>query len=494
MIRIGLVLAVFGVVSGCAANSPGPAEQRVLRSIAQLCATDGRPPGVSCEQAVAPADARRSVIEWHPQALQMARAADRVDRPQSVLHGWPLLLKANIDTADGLQTTAGALPMAGFVAAADAPLVANLREAGLIVVGKTNLSEWANFRSTESVSGWSSLGGQTAHASNVDWNPCGSSSGSAVAVATGIVELAVGTETDGSVICPSSINGIVGIKPTLGLVSSEGIIPIAHSQDTAGPMATSVRQAALLLAAMAGDGYEADGVPDGMLPMQFDFDRDALSGKRIGVLRSFYGSGSNDDVERVFASALATLADAGATLIDPIEIDAQGLGDAEYTVLLYEFKADLNRYLTQRDTPVASLADVIAFNEANADVAMPFFGQDILIESERTDGLGSQVYLDALSKSKSIAISGLLGAIQRHELDVLVVPSNGPAWSTDYENGDNFSVGSSSLAAVSGFPSITVPAGQTTDGRPLGISLIGRAWTDAELIEIAFAFEQLHTR
>ena len=493
--RAGIAAAAALALAGCAMpaaapdRTPGLAEQRIIAAERVLCEHDGRPPGIDCDGVAVPSEPRRSVIEWQPDARSLAAALDAEPIARGPLHGWPVLLKANIDTADGLATTAGSLAMAGFQAPSDAPLVAHLREAGLVIAGKTNLSEWANFRSTESVSGWSSIGGQTRHALDPSRNPCGSSSGSAVAVALGIVALAVGTETDGSIICPSSINGVVGIKPTLGLVSQQGIIPIAHSQDTAGPMARTVTQAGWLLAAMTGPGSEGDGVPDGVLPLSPAWDADALVGARIGVLRSYWGSGALPGVEAAYTAALDRLVAAGAELVDPIEIEAPGIGDAEYTVLLYEFKADLNAYLAAREAPMASLASIIAFNAAHPALTMPHFGQDILQAAEATGGLQDPVYLEALSDSKSTAISGLLRALRQHELDAIVAPSNAPAWRTDYVAGDVFLLSSSRLAAVSGFPSITVPAGEV-DGLPFGLSFIGEAWSDARLIELAYAFEQ----
>lgn len=469
----------------------GPVSTAVTQALEKVCAIDGHPIGSRCA-GEPPVNAHRSVIEINPDVLSIAAALDSLERPMGALHGQPILLKANIETGDRMATTAGAHAMQGFRAESDATLVERLRASGAVVFGKANLSEWANFRSNDSVSGWSGLGGQTGHALDAAYNPCGSSSGSAVAVALGLVPLSIGTETDGSIICPASINGIVGIKPTLGLVSRAGIIPLAHSQDTAGPMAKTVTEAALLLSVIAGhdvDDIATKAIPDSALPLDYVLDPAALKGKRIGVLRSFYGSGEYADIERVFDRTLATLRNAGAVLVDPISIETEGMGDAEYTVLLSEFKADLNSYLASRDAPVVSLADVIAYNEAHAEQTMPYFGQDILQLAEATTGLDATAYKEALKLSKQIAITGLLGAFETHGLDALVVPSNGPSWKTDYVDGDGFSVGSSSLAAISGFPSVTVPAGQA-NGFPLGVSFIGQAWQDGALIELAFAFEQ----
>ncbi|MEL7296944.1 MAG: amidase [Pseudomonadota bacterium] len=486
-----LVAAVS--LSACASrpdSGAGIAIPATQTALDRICARDGSPVGSACMESQLSAP-RNAVIEVNPEALSIAQALDQ-ESSRGPLHGVPVLLKANIETGDAMTTTAGAHAMAGFVAQADATLVANLRAAGAVILGKTNLSEWANFRSNESVSGWSGLGGQTHNAVDPARNPCGSSSGSAVAVALGLVTMAVGTETDGSIVCPSAINGIVGIKPTLGLVSRTGIIPLAHSQDTAGPMAANVKDAALMLSVMAGsdpsDPATAE-MPIGILPLRYTLDANSLQGKRIGVLRSFYGSGKYPAVESVFARTLELLSAAGATLVDPVSIDTADMGDAEYTVLLYEFKHDLNTYLAARDAPVSSLADVIAFNSANAELTMPHFGQDILTAAEAMGDLEETEYLTALDTSRRIAREGIDTALQAYDVDALIVPTNGPAWLTDYENGDAFQVGSSSLAAVSGYPSITIPAGQ--DGvLPLGVSLIGGRWQDASLIEIAFALEQ----
>lgn len=436
-----------------------------------------------------------SIIEINPDALGIAAALDReraAGTTRGPLHGIPVVLKANIDTGDAMATSAGALALKDHRAADDAFLVARLRDAGAVILAKANLSEWANFRSTDSSSGWSSVGGQTHNPYDPRRNPCGSSSGSAVAVSANLTVLAVGTETDGSVICPSSINGIVGIKPTLGLVSRDGIIPIAHSQDTAGPMARTVLDAALLLNALVArdDADPASSERPVTLPdYAKDLRSDALAGKRIGVLRSFSGAGRNAQVEAVFEKSIAHLRASGADIVDPVNIDTTGMGDAEYGVLLYEFKADLNTYLATANAPVKSLADVIQFNNDNAAAAMPFFGQDILLASQEKGPLTDPAYLDALEKSKRLAQSGIDNALREHKLDALVAPSNGPAWLTDHILGDHFSVGSSSFAAISGYANVTVPAGQV-HGLPIGLSFIGGAFSERRLIEIAYAFEQ----
>jgi amidase len=435
-----------------------------------------------------------SIVEINPDALETARALDREWRssgPRGPLHGIPVVLKANIDTADQMHTSAGSLALAEHVPPADAFLVKRLRDAGAVLLGKANLSEWANFRSSHSSSGWSSVGGQTLNPYDTARSPCGSSSGSAVAVAANLTTVAVGTETDGSVVCPAGITGIVGIKPTLGLVSRSGIIPIAHSQDTAGPMGRSVRDAAILLTAMTG--VDADDPATGEGPELIDYSSnltaDGLRGKRIGVVRSYYGAGSSPHVEKVFEAAIAAIQDQGAEIIDPIEIEADEMYDAEYEVLLYEFRADLNSYFEKSGAPIGSLADLIRFNDANAESVMPIFGQDIVIEAEAKGPLTEPEYLEALETSKRIARTAIDEALAAHELDALIAPTNGPAWMIDHVNGDSYGVGSSSLAAISGYPSITVPAGFAA-GLPIGLSIISKAWNEKQLIEIAYAFEQ----
>ncbi|HEX7061155.1 MAG TPA: amidase [Woeseiaceae bacterium] len=439
--------------------------------------------------------ALRSVIEINPDALAIAAALDReraATGPRGPLHGIPIVLKANIDTGDAMATTAGSLALAGHRSPDDAFLVSRLRDAGAVILGKANLSEWANFRDSRSSSGWSSLGGQTRNPYAPPRNPCGSSSGSGVAVAANLTVLAIGTETDGSIVCPSSMNGIVGIKPTLGLVSRDGIVPIAHSQDTAGPMARTVRDAALLLEVVAakdpGDPAAAardDAVPDyaGGLAAA------SLAGKRIGVLRTYGGAGADERVEAIYSDAIEALHRGGAEIVDPIELDTEGMGEAEYQVLLYEFKADLDAWLDDSRAPVRSLAEIIDFNRAHANQVMPFFGQSIMIEAQAKGPLSEPAYRDALAKSKRVARAAIDGALAEHDLDALIAPTNGPAWLTDHVLGDHFSVGSSSLAAVSGYASVTVPAGFIS-GLPIGLSFIGGAFSEKELIEIAYAFEQ----
>ncbi len=435
-----------------------------------------------------------SIIEINPDALQIARALDgewKMSGPRGPLHGIPIVLKANIDTADQMHTSAGSLALAEHVPPADAFLVKRLRDAGAVLLGKANLSEWANFRSSHSSSGWSSVGGQTRNPYDTARSPCGSSSGPAVAVAANLTVVAVGTETDGSVVCPSGINGIVGIKPTVGLVSRSGIIPIAHSQDTAGPMARSVRDAAILLAAITG--VDADDAATTDAPAVDNYSSnltaDGLRDKRIGVLRSYYGAGSNPHVEKILEASIQALEAQGATVIDNIEIDAGDMYAAEYEVLLYEFRADLNAYFQKSGTPIGSLAELISFNDANAETVMPIFGQDIVIEAQAKGPLTEPAYLEALETSRRIARTSIDDALATNQLDALIAPTNGPAWMIDHINGDSFGVGSSSLAAISGYPTVTVPAGFAA-GLPVGLSFIGKPWNEKQLIEIAYAFEQ----
>ena len=436
-----------------------------------------------------------AIIEVNPDAIAIARSLDeewRLSGPRGPLHGIPVVLKANIDTADRMHTHAGSLALASHQPPRDAFVVSRLRDSGAVILGKANLSEWANFRSPHSSSGWSSTGGQTRNPYDTARNPCGSSSGSAVAVAANLASVAVGTETDGSVVCPSGVNGIVGIKPTLGLVSRSGIIPIAHSQDTAGPMARTVRDAALLLAAMTGidaDDPASLAAPGTVPDYTANLAADGLQGRRIGVLRSYTGAGSDPRVEALFEDSIAVLREQGADITDPVEIDTDAIGAAELEVLYYEFKADLNRYLDRSAAPVESLGAVIRFNEANAERVMPIFGQEHLLAAEARGPLTEPEYEAALAASGAAMRDKLTAVMDEHDLDALVAPTNGPAWMTDHVNGDNYQVGSSSYAAVSGFPNITVPAGFIA-GLPIGLSFIGREFGEKSLIEMAHAFEQ----
>jgi len=436
----------------------------------------------------------KAVIEVNPEALDIA---DRLDHerassgPRGPLHGIPILLKDNIDTHDGMQTTAGSLALAGHIAHQDATVAARLRAAGAVILGKTNLSEWANFRSNHSTSGWSSRGGQTRNPYALDRNPCGSSSGSGVAVAANLCAAAVGTETDGSIICPSQTCGIVGIKPTLGLVSRAGIIPIAHSQDTAGPMARSVADAAVLLAVLAGpdprDPITLRGEPD----LALKLDRDGLQGARIGIARNFFGFSPR--VDAIMEECVRVLAALGAQIIDPVEVaHAKEISDTELEVLLYEFHADLDAYLASRGPTVLvrSLADVIAFNDAHADRVMPYFGQELMHMACAKGPLTDERYLQALATNHRLArTEGIDATLAQNSLDAIVEPSGGPAWLTDYIAGDHYTGGTSTPAAVAGYPSITVPAGYIY-GLPVGLTFTGPAWSESKLIRYAYAFEQ----
>jgi amidase len=444
-----------------------------------------------------------SVIEVNPDALEIADALDRerAERgPRGPLHGIPILLKDNIDTHDRMQTTAGSLALAGHIAARDATIAAKLRAAGAVISGKTNLSEWANFRSTRSTSGWSSRGGQTRNPYALDRNPCGSSSGSGVAVAANLCAAAVGTETDGSIICPSNVNGIVGIKPTLGLVSRAGIIPIAHSQDTAGPMARTVADAAMLLAALTGpdprDPITMNG--NGMLTSAENAEgglsylaTDGLRGARIGVARAYFGF--DPRVDRIMEESIRAIRDLGAEIVDPVDLcSKKDLDQPEYEVLLYEFKADLDAYLAALgpDALVHSLAEVIAFNERHADRVMPYFGQEIMVMAQERGPLTDEKYVQALADCRRLARDeGLNKTLTEHRLNAVIAPSGGPAWLTDYICRSGGSGGSSSPAAVAGTPDITVPAGYIF-GLPVGISFMGAAWSEPQLIRYAYAFEQ----
>lgn len=436
-----------------------------------------------------------SVIELNPDALAIADAMDAErskEGPRGPLHGVPVLIKDNIDTADGMQTTAGSLALAGSRPARDAFIVSRLRESGAVIIGKTNLSEWANFRSTKASSGWSGRGGQTRNPYALDRNPSGSSSGSAVAVAANLVAAAIGTETDGSIVSPASVCGIVGLKPTVGLVSRSGIIPIAHTQDTAGPMTRSVADAAAMLGAIAGVD-PADAATAGSQG-QPDYTRylvaDGLRGARIGIVRSS-AFNLSEKVVPVLESAIAVMQRAGAVVIDPTEVPNLGkTDDAEYEVLLYEFNADLEAYLAARPgTHARTITDLIAFNREQSEREMPYFGQEIFEKADKKGPLTEQAYLDALQKSQSLMREGIDSALRGQKLDALVAITNGPAHLTDLVNGDAYTGGSSSPAAVAGYPSITVPAG-FVHGLPVGISFVGAAWSEPVLIRLAYAFEQ----
>ncbi len=439
-----------------------------------------------------------AIIELNPDALTIADKLDRERRTEGrrgPLHGIPLLLKDNIDTADRMQTTAGSLALAGSPAPRDSFVAARLRAAGAVLLGKTNLSEWANFRSTHSTSGWSSRGGQTRNPYALDRNPSGSSSGSGAAVAANLCAAAVGTETDGSIISPSNANSLVGLKPTLGLVSRSGIVPIAHSQDTAGPMARTVADAAVLLGALTGVD-PLDQATEGSRGQSYTdyrpfLDRDGLRGARIGVARNFFGF--HVRVDQIMEECLETIKQLGAEIIDPANVEkARDLEPTEMQVLLYEFKADLNRYLAGREgnIPVHSLREIIDFNERNRDRVMPFFGQELFLMAEAKGPLTSGEYLQALETNQRLARrEGLDATLARHQLDAIIAPSGGPAILTDLIHGHYGAGDSSSPSAVAGYPHITVPAGYIF-GLPVGISFIGGPYQEPKLIKLAYAFEQ----
>jgi len=440
----------------------------------------------------------RSILEVNPEALAIADHLDEEREskgPRGPLHGIPVLLKDNIATADRMSTTAGSLALEGCTPPRDSEVAHRLREAGAILLGKTNLSEWANFRSNHASSGWSGRGGQCRNPYALDRNPCGSSAGSGAATSASLASVSLGTETDGSIVCPSNANGLVGVKPTVGLVSRAGIIPIAHSQDTAGPMTRTVADAAALLGALVSidpaDKATSGNQERSTLDYTTLLDPSGLSGARIGVARQYFGF--HPGVDAVLEEALEGMRRQGAELIDPVDFSTRGtFGDAEYTVLLYEFKAGLNRYLADLggDAKTRSLADIIRFNEENADREMPFFGQDIFVEAQTKGDLTSPDYLEALSTCRrATRDEGIDAVMDLHQLDAIVAPTGGPAWTTDLINGDHFLGGSSSLAAVSGYPNITVPAG-FVHGLPIGLSFFGRPWSEPRLLRHAFAFEQ----
>ncbi len=438
----------------------------------------------------------RSIIEINPEAMEIAASLDQerdASGPRGPLHGIPVVLKANIDTGDRMHTTAGSLALATHRAADDAFLVARLRKAGAVILGKANLSEWANFRSARSSSGWSSLGGQTKNPYDPQRNPCGSSSGSAVAVAANLTVLAVGTETDGSIVCPAGINGVVGFKPTLGLISRDGIIPGAHSYDTAGPLARTVTDAAILLTAMSGadpsDPATVNG-PEGAPDYAAGLSASALQGMRIGVLRNYWGAGDDPNVEAVLNQTIETLKASGAEIVDPIELDIDGMWEAEEVAFDYELKAGIDGYLQSSGASVNSLEEVIRFNAENAEAVMPFFGQEVMEAAQKKGPLSEDAYLKALSDSKRISQAAIDGTLKSNRIDAIIAPANSPAWLTDHVNGDvGFGISSSSYAAVSGYASVTVPAG-FVHGLPIGVSFIAGAYSDKQLINMAYAFEQ----
>jgi amidase len=439
----------------------------------------------------------KSIIETNPDALTIADALDAERKSKGLrgpLHGIPVVIKDNIDTGDKMMTTAGSLALQGSIAAKDAFVVERLRAAGAVILAKTNLSEWANFRSTKSASGWSGRGGQVRNPYALDRSPCGSSSGTGAAIAANLAAIGVGTETDGSIVCPSGVNGLVGIKPTVGLVSRSGIIPISHSQDTAGPMTRTVADAAALLNALAAPDpadpatRAARRAPD----YTKSLDAAALKGKRIGVARKKYFSYS-PAADRIIDAAIVEMKAQGAIIVDPADIPtANQLDDCEFQILLYEFKADLNKYLgaLAPTAAVHSLKEVIAFNEREKEREMPFFGQEIMLMAEKKGPLTSAPYRTARATCRQRAtVAGIDAVLSRFRLDAIVAPTGSPAWSVDLVNGDHFLGASSAPAAIAGYPSVTVPAGEA-HGLPVGLSFIGARWSEAKLIALAYAFEQ----
>ncbi len=438
-----------------------------------------------------------AVIEVNPDALAIAAERDReraAGRLRGPLHGIPVLVKDNIDTGDRMMTTAGALALVGSRAARDATIIARLRASGAVLLGKTNLSEWANYRSRRSSSGWSGRGRQTRNPFALDRNPCGSSSGSGAAVSANLCAIAIGTETDGSIVCPSSANGVVGLKPTVGLLSRRGIIPISATQDTAGPMGRRVADVAALLGALAGadpDDPVTAAAADHAVPDYTRFlDADGLRGRRIGILRAEFGF--HEEVDAILEAAIATMRDRGAVIVDPVEIASpRGIGGWEGLVLSYEFKDGVNRYLAGLGSgaPVRSLAEVIAFNDANVDRSMPYFRQETLLRAQGRGGLDTPEYVDARRQMlEGARTQGIDATLATHRLDAIMAPTGGPAWPIDVINGDHFGGGSSEHAARAGYPAISVPAG-FVHGLPVGMTLFSGAWREGDLLAMAYAFE-----
>jgi amidase len=439
-----------------------------------------------------------AIIEINPDALEIAESLDKERKEKgarSPLHGIPILIKDNIDTADRMKTSAGSLALANSTAPKDSFVAQRLRQAGAVILGKTNLSEWANIRSTHSTSGWSARGGLTRNPYALDRNACGSSSGTGAAISANLASLGIGTETDGSIVCPSNANSLVGIKPTLGLVSRSGIIPISHSQDTAGPMCRTVADAALLLSALTGIDPRDKATNASRGKVQADYtkflDANGLKGARIGVARKFFGF--SDKVDKLMNDAIEVMKQQGAILVDPADVPNTGkYDDSELEVLLYELKADLNAYLASlgAQAPVKSLREIIEFNDRNRATEMPYFGQELFLKAEEKGPLTSKAYLQALAKNQRLSRAAGIDAVMiKHRLDAIVAPTGGTPWVTDLVNGDHFSGGFSTPAAVAGYPHITVPVGYIF-GLPVGISIFGRAWSEAVLIKIAYAYEQ----
>src|SRR5579862_542040 len=439
-----------------------------------------------------------AVIEMNPDALSIAEDLDRERKAKGALgplHGIPVLIKDNIDTADRMMTTTGSLALVGSKPPKDSAVAQKLRAAGAVILGKTNLSEWANIRSSHSVSGWSGRGGLTRNPYALDRNACGSSSGTGAGISANLAAVGIGTETDGSIVCPSSSNGLAGIKPTVGLVSRSGIIPISHSQDGAGPMCRTLRDAAILLSVLTGvdpDDPATAASAGKALPDYAEFcDPNGLKGARIGVARKYFGF--SDAVDALMEESLGVMKRQGATLIDPADIPSFGKFDgSELLVFMYELKADLNTYLARLGpgAPMHSLQEIIEFNERNREKEMPYFGQDFFLKAQTKGPLTDPEYLEAVTKNHQLARNeGIDAVMDKFHLDAIVAPTGGPAWLTDLITGDHFSGGSSSAAAVAGYPNINVTAGYIS-GLPVGISFFGRAWSEPTLIKLAYAFEQ----
>ena len=439
-----------------------------------------------------------SVIELNPDAPAIAETFDRERKekgPRGPLHGIPVLIKDNIDTADGMMTTAGSLALVGSKPPKDSFVAQRLRTAGAVILGKTNLSEWANIRSSHSTSGWSGRGGLTKNPYGLDRNPCGSSSGTGAGISANLAACGIGTETDGSIVCPSSANGLAGIKPTVGLISRSGIVPISHSQDSAGPMCRTLRDAAIMLGVLTGVDPEDSATAASAGKAHSDYaqfcDPHGLQGARIGVARKYFGF--NDAVDALMEQSLDVMKKQGATVIDPADIVTLGkFDDTELLVFMYELKADLNAYLARLgpSAPAKSLKEIIDFNDRNRQTEMPYFGQDLFLKSEAKGPLSDKAYVDALARNHQLArTEGIDATMDKYHLDAIVAPTGGPAWLTDLINGDHVAGGSSNAAAVAGYPNINVTAGYLW-GLPVGISFFGRAWSEPTLIKLAYSFEQ----
>ena len=462
------------------------AQSLVEKYLARIDEIDKRGPAVN------------AIIELNPDALSIAKALDQERNAKGArgpLHGIPVLIKDNIDTADRMMTTAGSLALVGSKPPKDSFVAQRLRAAGAVILGKTNLSEWANIRSSHSVSGWSGRGGLTKNPYALDRNACGSSSGTGAGISANLAVVGIGTETDGSIVCPSSSNGLAGIKPTVGLVSRGGIIPISHSQDGAGPMCRTVRDAATLLGALTGVDPDDSATTASAGKSQTDYaqycDPHGLKGARIGVARKYLGF--NDAVDALMEQSLNVMKTQGATLVDPADIATLGkFDDTELLVFMYELKADLNAYLARLGpgAPVRTLQDIIDFNDRNRQKEMPYFGQDLFVKAQSKGPLSEKEYLEAVEKNHQLArTEGIDALMDKYHLDAIVAPTGGPAWLTDLVNGDHSAGGSSNAAAVAGYPNVNVTAGFLS-GLPVGISFFGRAWSEPTLIKMAYSFEQ----